>query len=87
MHFYMDDSGTRNPDRHPGRTPAHGYDWFALGGVLIKQEDEESARAAADAVSSRVAAAMNGQQEAEVVELPKRCGLSVEGNLPLHAGP
>lgn len=45
MHFYMDDSGTRNPDRHPGRTPAHGYDWFALGGVLIKQEDEKAGRA------------------------------------------
>ncbi len=41
----MDDSGTRNPDRHPGRTPSHGYDWFALGGVLIKEEDEETARA------------------------------------------
>lgn len=46
MHFYMDDSGTRNPDRHPGRVPAHGYDWFALGGVLIKQEDEPTARTA-----------------------------------------
>lgn len=46
MHFYMDDSGTRHPDRKPGRTAAHGYDWFALGGVLIKQEDEKTARAA-----------------------------------------
>ena len=46
MHFYMDDSGTRNPDRHPGRVPAHGYDWFGLGGVLIKQEDEETGRRA-----------------------------------------
>ena len=46
MHFYMDDSGTRNPDRHPGRVPAHGYDWFALGGVLLKEEDEETVRAA-----------------------------------------
>lgn len=44
MHFYMDDSGTRHPDRKIGRKPSHGYDWFGLGGVLIRQEDEEVAR-------------------------------------------
>lgn len=44
MHLYLDDSGTRHPDKMPGRVPAHGYDWFSLGGVLIKQEDEAAAR-------------------------------------------
>lgn len=36
--LYIDDSGTRNPDRNP-----HGKqfkDWFALGGILVKEEDE-----------------------------------------------
>jgi hypothetical protein len=45
-HFYMDDSGTRHPDRDPGRRPAHGHDWFGLGGVLIRDVDEDSFRAA-----------------------------------------
>ena len=44
MHLYMDDSGTRHPDRDRGRIPAHGHDWFGLGGVLIRQEDEEEIR-------------------------------------------
>jgi hypothetical protein len=44
MHLYVDDSGTRNPDKAPGRMPAHGYDWFSLGGVLIRREDEDAAR-------------------------------------------
>jgi hypothetical protein len=46
MHLYMDDSGTRHPDRKPKYMPEHGRDWFSLGGVLIKQEDESIARAA-----------------------------------------
>lgn len=44
--FYMDESGTRHPDRDPGRKPAHGHDWFGLGGILIRESDEESLRAA-----------------------------------------
>jgi Protein of unknown function (DUF3800) len=44
LHLYMDDSGTRHPDRNPGRRAQHGYDWFGLGGVLIRQEDEDAAR-------------------------------------------
>src|SRR5713226_4156043 len=44
--FYMDDSGTRHPDRDPGRRPAHGHDWFGLGGVLIREVDEDSFRTA-----------------------------------------
>jgi Protein of unknown function (DUF3800) len=42
--FYIDDSGTRHPDHKPGTKAAHGYDWFALGGILVKNEDEEEAR-------------------------------------------
>jgi len=43
LNFYLDDSGTRYPDRRPGKRAAHGYDWFALGGVLVADTDEESA--------------------------------------------
>lgn len=46
INFYMDDSGTRHPDRRPGRRPAHKCDYFALGGVLIDQDDDEEARQA-----------------------------------------
>jgi hypothetical protein len=42
--FYLDDSGTRHPRHKPGKRPEHGYEWFALGGVLVKQEDEPEAR-------------------------------------------
>lgn len=45
LNFYLDDSGTRYPDRKPGKRAAHGYDWFALGGILIKEADEPEARA------------------------------------------
>ena len=44
LNFYLDDSGTRHPSRDPGRRPEHGYDWFALGGVLVSEEDEVCAR-------------------------------------------
>jgi hypothetical protein len=44
INFYMDDSGTRHPDNNPGKRAAHGYDWFALGGILVKEEDEPAAR-------------------------------------------
>lgn len=43
INLYMDDSGTRHPDHNPS-LPKHGYDYFALGGILIKQEDETIAR-------------------------------------------
>lgn len=43
LRFYLDDSGTRYPD-HKTNVPAHGYDWFALGGILVKEEDEAEAR-------------------------------------------
>jgi hypothetical protein len=44
VNFYMDDSGTRHPDHDPGKRAAHAYDWFALGGVLVKGSDEPLAR-------------------------------------------
>lgn len=44
LHFYVDDSGTRSPDRKATENPPL-RDWFALGGVLIKSEDERDARA------------------------------------------
>lgn len=43
MNFYMDDSGSRNPDHKLKQVP-HGRDWFSLGGVLIKEVDEPLAR-------------------------------------------
>lgn len=46
LQFYMDDSGTRHPDRNPGRAPGHGYDWFGMGGVLVRQEQEPLVREA-----------------------------------------
>ena len=43
INFYIDDSGTRHPDKKSGRRPAHGYDYFSLGGVLVNEKDEEQA--------------------------------------------
>jgi hypothetical protein len=40
--FYIDDSGTRHPDREL-RTSGQP-DWFALGGVLVSAEDEDHCR-------------------------------------------
>lgn len=43
LNFYVDDSGTRHPD-HAGSTGSSTRDWFALGGVLINEEDESTCR-------------------------------------------
>lgn len=43
MQLYLDDSGTRHPDRKPS-SALHGYDWFGLGGVMLRQLDEEAVR-------------------------------------------
>lgn len=45
LNLYVDDSGTRNPN-HPSARPAHGHDWFGLGGVLIADNDEACIREA-----------------------------------------
>lgn len=42
LNLYVDDSGTRHPDRHPGQSDHD--DWFALGGVLIRENDEGNPR-------------------------------------------
>lgn len=44
INLYIDDSGTRHPDRESGRKPKHGHDYFALGGILLKEEDEQKTR-------------------------------------------
>jgi hypothetical protein len=44
LQYYMDDSGTRHPDRKSGKRPQHGKDWFALGGILVNEEDETESR-------------------------------------------
>jgi hypothetical protein len=43
LNFYVDDSGTRHPDR-PGTSGSKTRDWFALGGVLIREADEGECR-------------------------------------------
>ncbi len=44
LNFYMDDSGTRTPNRKPLPYDPKLRDFFALGGVLINEEDEAAAR-------------------------------------------
>ena len=51
-YFYMDDSGSRDPDRDRG-TDAKGPDWFALGGLLINSEDEDAAKESISAFRQR----------------------------------
>jgi hypothetical protein len=41
--LYLDDSGTRNPNHKPSKDQFR--DWFSLGGIMIKEEDEPHARA------------------------------------------
>ncbi|NJK31880.1 MAG: DUF3800 domain-containing protein [Deltaproteobacteria bacterium] len=43
FNLYMDDSGTRHPDRHLNLA-ANRPDWFALGGVLVRDDDEAVCR-------------------------------------------
>lgn len=38
LHLYIDDSGTRRPDRKVVEPRADGMDHFALGGILIEEE-------------------------------------------------
>jgi hypothetical protein len=44
LNFYMDDSGTRTPDRKPLPYDPKVRDFFALGGILINEEAEGLAR-------------------------------------------
>jgi hypothetical protein len=47
LHLYIDETGSRHLDR-ASVTPKHGNDWFAMGGVLINEEDVETARTQLD---------------------------------------
>lgn len=44
LNFYMDDSGTRAPNRKPLPFDPSKREFFGLGGVLINEEDEAGAR-------------------------------------------
>ena len=50
--FYIDDSGTRRPDHKASKTH-HGHDWFALGGILIDDENIPSANTLIESFRSR----------------------------------
>lgn len=39
LHLYFDDSGSRNPDHVPRLGRNDGMDCFALGGILVNEED------------------------------------------------
>jgi hypothetical protein len=43
FHLYIDETGSRHPDKEAS-TAKHGFDWFGLGGLLITQEDEATAK-------------------------------------------
>lgn len=51
-HFYMDDSGSRDPDRNRN-TDTMKPDWFALGGLLINSADVTAAKDAITAFRAR----------------------------------
>jgi hypothetical protein len=53
VHFYMDDSGTRIPDRSPTPFDPKRPNHFALGGVLVLEEDEVKVRAAHTQLSDK----------------------------------
>jgi Protein of unknown function (DUF3800) len=42
VHFYIDDSGTRVPDRQPTPFDPKCPNHFALGGILVREEDEDA---------------------------------------------
>jgi hypothetical protein len=47
LHLYLDDSGSRDLDRPITKaSQRQGTPWFALGGVLVREEDEAIVRAA-----------------------------------------
>lgn len=50
--FYVDDSGSPNPD-HITKPQNHSLDWFALGGILIDEALQEQAEAEISAFRKR----------------------------------
>ncbi len=53
INFYVDDSGARHPGRPENQTWNDHCHWFALGGVLILESDETTAREQIHAFRSR----------------------------------
>ena len=53
LNFYLDDSGTRTPNRKPLLFDSGKNEFFALGGVLINEEDEGRVRAAYQELCAR----------------------------------
>jgi hypothetical protein len=53
VNFYMDDSGTRRPDRVPTAFDPESPKYFALGGVLVLEEDEPAVRTAHEALCQK----------------------------------
>jgi hypothetical protein len=53
VNFYMDDSGTRRPDRSSMIFDPKSPKYFALGGVLVLEEDEPTVRAAHEALRTK----------------------------------
>jgi uncharacterized protein DUF3800 len=53
LNFYMDDSGTREPNRKSWERQPNPREFFALGGVLINEEDEAEARRLYDRFCSK----------------------------------
>lgn len=51
--FYMDESGSRQPDKKPDASRL-GRDWFAFGGFIIRREDEDPAKWARDEVAHQL---------------------------------
>ncbi|MET4065924.1 hypothetical protein ABID58_000698 [Bradyrhizobium sp. S3.2.6] len=43
IHLYIDETGSRHLDR-PGAQAKHGFDWFAIGGLLVDQEHEDGTK-------------------------------------------
>ncbi len=39
--LYLDDSGTRHPNRTSAQLPTHGRDWFGLGGIILPDAERE----------------------------------------------
>src|SRR5438309_11283668 len=44
LNFYMDESGAQHPDHQPPTGWNAHCHWFALGGVLVNDDQEEDAR-------------------------------------------
>lgn len=50
--LYMDESGSRDPDRHP-RQNVDLPDWFGIGGILVNAKDKSGIEASMDAFRVR----------------------------------